>query len=108
MDETLQKAFQNSRANPNGYGPFSFEKSEDGDDEIEYWDYCEVSFDLDNHIITWKVSKSNVGNSQIGSKITIHPHTHLRFRDDSDLPHMDLFKDLYHNAKFIKEYKIKY
>ena len=95
-------------ANPNGYGPFVFGKSEDGDDEYEFWDFCEGSFDLENNIITWEVPKTVVGNPQIGSKITIHPHTHLRFRDDSNLPHWDLFKDLYHNAKYIKDYTIQY
>jgi len=38
--------------------------------------------------------------------IDIHPHTHLRFRGDPNLPHMDLLEDLTWNVNFVKDYTI--
>lgn len=94
---------------PNGYGPFVIGKSVDGDNEYEIWISCEGLFYLENNIITWQVPKNEVGSPNKGEFLTsFYPHTHLRFRDDSDLPHMDLFKDLYHNRKIEKDYQIQY
>ena len=94
--------------NPNGYGPFVIGKSTDGDDNYEDWALCNGTFDVENNIITWEVPKTAIGDPLIGHKLTsISPHTHLRFRDDSDLPRMDLFKDLYWNAKTVRDYLIQ-
>ncbi len=94
--------------NPNGYGPFVIGKSTDGDDNYEDWAICDGTFDVENNIITWEVPKTVIGDPLIGHKLTsISPHTHLRFKDDSDLPHMDLFKDLSWNAKTVKDYRIQ-
>ena len=95
-------------ANPNGYGPFLIGENTYGGDDYE-WDTCSGNFDLDNNIITWEIPKDAIGNPQKGDKLTyIFPSTHLRFRDDSNLPRMDLFKDLAWNAKIIKDYTIEY
>ena len=94
--------------NPNGYGPFFIGKSTDGDDDYEDWALCDGTFDVENNIITWEVLKTAIGDPLIGHELTnIFPSTHLRFRDDSDLPHMDLFKDLSWNAKTVKDYRIQ-
>jgi hypothetical protein len=95
--------------NPNGITPlFAGKNDEEGNDYVEKVE-CDGSFNLEEQIITWKVPKDIIGNPQIGTKLTdIHPHTHLRFRDDSNLPHMDLFKDLAWNAKSTKDYVIQY
>ncbi len=95
--------------NPNGVTPlFAGKNDEEGNDYIEKVE-CEGSFNTEENIITWKVPKNIIGNPEIGTKLTdIHPHTHLRFRDDSNLPHMDLFKDLAWNAKTTRDYVILY
>jgi len=94
--------------NPNGYGPFVIGKSADGDENYDDFAPCEGNFDVENNIISWKVPKIAIGDPLIGHKLTsISPHTHLRFRDDSELPHMDLFKDLYWNVKTVKDYLIQ-
>ena len=95
-------------ANPNGYGPFVIGKDTNGDNDFE-WDICYGTFDLENNIITWEVPKDVIGNPIKGDKLTyIFPSTHLRFRDASNLPRMDFFKDLAWNAKIIKDYTIEY
>ena len=94
--------------NPNGYGPFFIGKSTDPHGNYEDWALCDGTFDVENNIITWEVPKTAIGDPLIGHKLTsISPHTHLRFRDDSDLPRMDLFKDLSLNAKTVKDYRIQ-
>lgn len=95
--------------NPNGITPlFAGKNNEEGNDYVEKVE-CDGSFDIEENIITWEVPKDIIGNPPIGTILTnLHSHTHLRFRDDSNLPHMDLFKDLAWNAKTIKDYIIQY
>ena len=96
-------------ANPNGITSLVAGKDDEDGNDYEEWVICDGSFDIQDRIITWKVPKDKIGNPNIGTKLTnIHPHTHLRFRDDSNLPHMDLFKDLAWNAKIVKDYTIMY
>jgi len=96
-------------ANPNGVTAlYAGKNNKDGNDYVE-WVICDGSFNIEQKIITWKVPKDKIGNPTMRTKLTdIHPHTHLRFRDDSNLPHLDLFKDLAFNAKFVKDYTIMF
>lgn len=94
--------------NPNGYGLFFISKSTDPNGNYEDWALCDGTFDVENSIIAWEVPKNAIGDPLIGHKLTsISPYTHLRFRDDSDLPRMDLFKDISLNAKTVKDYCIQ-
>lgn len=91
---------------PDGIGVYFVGKSVDGDEE---WDTCDGEIDVENHIITWSVPKSAIGNPQPHDRLLdIFASTVLRFTEDSGMPMMDLFKDLSWNAKTRKDYSIQY
>lgn len=94
---------------PSGIGYFMAGKSEDGDSVIGGWNVCPGFCDEDSHTITWEVPKETVGNPPPAGRLTnIHAHTHLRFTTESGLPRMDLFTDLSHNARSVRDYTVQY
>jgi len=77
--------------------------------EVDNWDYCEGSFDVETNTITWEIPKDYIRSPSASTIITnIGPHTHLRFYRTPGGETMDYAKDIPINARTIKDYTIQY
>jgi len=94
---------------PSGVEEFYLGLSNDGNSIIDSYIDCKGSYDFESNTITWIVSKDAVGGLEPGELLyDIHSSALLRFSYESELPMIDLFKDLSNNAKTNRDYIIRY
>jgi hypothetical protein len=82
--------------------------SEEANDDIVEWNGCDGVFNTEQNYIKWTVSKENIGNPSMFSRLSsIYATTFVRKIYDSRSG-ADLFKDLTINAKYYSDYNVKY